>query len=929
MSLPQTDVDATIAQAVRIVLAALPQDRQPRADEITGTCDLVHMMQTSRGVLLDRQVLQREVEALVSVWQDESVGLENLENHVEWLTEARAERSWEFWERYRRFLEDTRGMPREVVRRLDQSTDRVLRRVEDPLRPGQWRRDGLVVGQVQSGKTGNYVGLACKAADAGYKLIVILAGIHNSLRSQTQLRVDEGLLGFDTQYQQRSDEDTAGSAIGVGAMPGAKRLKIASLTTSAEKGDFGKAVAKNTNLPIGDFPVVLVVKKHTGILGYLRKWIVEVEGTPTADGGPKKVRDVPLLIIDDEADHASVNTKDEDTDPSKVNGAIRELLASFDRAAYIGYTATPFANIYIDPEADHEKFGADLFPNAFIESLRAPSNYFGPERVFGIKYSDPDTDDVTPLPVLRSISDEARWMPDKHKKDWVPPSDLPRSLQNAINSFVLSCAARRARGQHAVHNSMLVHVTRFVDVQQLVAESVDDYVSLLRDRLRDRYSGSSQAAIENLHTLWRDDFVETTAFWQASEASRLTWDQVLQELMPTLDRIEVRAINGTSQDALTYYEHRRTGLSVIAIGGDKLSRGLTLEGLTVSYYLRASRTYDTLLQMGRWFGFRPGFEDLCRLYTTPALRNAYSEIASADDELRRDFDEMAALGLSPSEFGLRVRTSSLQLGITAANKMRRSQLVKFSFSADIPETTVMHIGDNELHTNVTNLRKFLDRLDTVGTVDESNPFVWSDIPAQEIIEGFLDGYVSHPRAVRVRPKFIAAYIARCAERGELGSWTVKVANKDGRKVSIGERQVGLVKRRPSNSPEQDGVYSTRRVVSPSDELVDLDLMQREQAMAATRAAVAGKIDKDGNPVDPKVPSGRSIRLQRRHSQALLLIYPLINPLNKEDDDEWPHPPVVGFAISFPKSPNAVSIEYRVNDIWSRQEMDDLLGSDDE
>lgn len=929
MPLAQPEADEATAKAVRIVLAALPQDRQPTDEEVAESCDLVHLMQTSLGVVLDRESLQREVEALVSVWQDESVGMENSENHLEWLTEARAERSWEFWDRYRRYLEDSRGMPREVVRRLDQSTDRILRRIEDPLRPGQWRRDGLVVGQVQSGKTGNYVGLACKAADAGYKLIVILAGIHNSLRSQTQLRVDEGLLGFDTQYQQRSDEDRAGSAIGVGVMPGSKRLKIASLTTSAEKGDFGRAVAKNTNMPIGNFPVVLVVKKHTSILGYLRKWIVEVEGTPTSDGGPRKVRGFPLLIIDDEADHASVNTNDEDTDPSKVNAAIRELLASFDRAAYIGYTATPFANIYINPGAEHEKYGADLFPNAFIESLRAPSNYFGPERVFGLKFTDPDVEDVEPLPVLRSILDESQWMPDKHKKAWVPPSELPASLQQALDSFVLSCATRRVRGQRAVHNSMLVHVTRFVDVQNLVTESIDEHVGLLRDQLKDRYSGTSADATERLRTLWEKDFTATTDFWPVREATRTTWNEVQQELVPTLDRIEVRAINGTSQDALAYYEHRRTGLYVIAVGGDKLSRGLTLEGLTVSYYLRASRTYDTLLQMGRWFGFRPGCEDLCRLYTTPALRSAYTEIASADDELRRDFDEMAALGQSPSDFGLRVRTSSLQLGITAANKMRRSKLVRFSFSADIPETTVLHLRDGEVHKNVANLRSFLDRLDEVGTVDPENPFQWSQVAAKEIVEGFLDGYISHPRSFRVRPNFIAEYIRRCSIRGELGSWTVRVANKGGEKVPLGHRQVGLVTRSRCNDASEDTVYSTRRVVSPSDEFVDLDPDQYKRAMAATVAGAAGKLDRNGNQVVPRIPSGPSIRAQRRADQALLLIYPIVSPRKGKDEPLWAHPPLVGFAISFPKSPHAVSVEYRVNEIWTQQEMDDLLGDDDE
>lgn len=591
MTLAPGDTEEAVRQAVRVVLAMLPQDRRPIPAEVEQCCEMVHLMQTSRGVLVDRMVLQRNVESSVAVFQEDSTGLRDDAGHLEWLSEAKAERSWEFWQRYRRYLEDARSMPRDVVRQLDRTTDRILRQIEDPLRPGPWRRSGLVVGQVQSGKTGNYVGLLCKAADAGYKLIVVLAGMHNNLRSQTQLRVDEGLLGFDTQYQQRSDEEKADSRIGAGAIPGAPRLKVASLTTSAETGDFKRAVANNTGLPIGDFPVVLVVKKHRGILGYLRRWIVEVEGTPMGDDGQRLVDDVPLLVIDDEADHASIDTsKDDDTDPSKVNAAIRELMASFRKAAYVGYTATPFANIYIDHRAEHDVYGVDLFPSAFIESLKAPSNYFGPERVFGLTRPDEDEPEVEPLPVLREVNDEATWMPDKHRKDWRPPPELPKSLRQAVDSFVLTCAARRARGQRAVHNSMLVHVTRFQNVQELVTEDLTELVELMSEQLRDIHSSAGPQTLDRLRRLWESDYEPTTAAFHERQAARTTWDKVEAELKPALDRIQVRAINGTSKDALTYYENRLSGVSVIAVGGDKLSRGLTLEGLTVSYYLRASKT---------------------------------------------------------------------------------------------------------------------------------------------------------------------------------------------------------------------------------------------------------------------------------------------------------------------------------------------------
>ncbi|MFF5230675.1 Z1 domain-containing protein [Dactylosporangium sp. NPDC000521] len=933
MTTPPVEPDEAMQQAIRLVLAALPTDRQATAAEVDSNVDLVCAMQQVRGIAVDRAVLRKEIESRVAVWQDDSVGLYDDVDHLEWLADARAERSWEFWERYRRYLEDVRTLPPQVVRRLDQSTDRILRRIEDPKRPGRWRRTGLVVGQVQSGKTGNYIGLACKAADAGYKLIVILAGIHNSLRSQTQLRVDEGMLGFDTQYQLRSDETSRNSRIGVGAMSGARRLRVASLTTSAETGDFQRKVALNIGLPIGDYPVVLVIKKHRSILEYVRRWVIEVEGQEDADGGPPKVRDIPLLVIDDEADHASIDvSRDDDSEPSAINRGIRSLLAAFDKAAYIGYTATPFANIYIDPDAEHDKYGIDLFPSSFIENLPAPSNYFGPELVFGLRADDPDDTSIDARPVFRAVDDAVAWMPLKHKKEWVPPDSLPGSLQEAVDAFVLTCAARRARGQVREHNSMLVHVTRFTDVQKIVRDQVEEYLLLLRDRLRDSRTSQSQRILVRLQGLWDRDFVVTTNAFTVDEAPRLSWEQVAAELPAAIHRIEVNAINGSSSDALKYYENRRTGLSVIAIGGDKLSRGLTLEGLSVSYYLRTSNTYDTLLQMGRWFGFRPRYEDLCRLYTTTDLRNAYVEITAADNELRRDFEEMSIVDQTPETFGLRVRSSSIGLAVTAANKMRRGEKVRLSYSGEIPETTAFSLRESAVRQNFANLEQFVTRLDqsAIGTEDGGS-VVWTDVDPADVIEGFLDGYAPERGSYRVRSVFLSEYIKRCAAKGELSRWTVRlvgVSNATTRK--IGTREVGLVTRKPKDKGDLTERYAIRRVLSPGDECTDLTEDQKKDAMPATIKAAEAAAKKNQarrkTPyVEPTLPTGRPLRAARRPDQPLLLIYPLDHPKNSLCPDKSP---IVGFAISFPVSSHPTETEYVVNPVWLRRELNDLFDSDE-
>jgi hypothetical protein len=925
-STPPISSDEVLLQAVRVVLAMLPHDRQATAEEIVSSSNAVAAMQRAMGHVVTDDDLQRAVEAKVVIWQDSPIGLSNAAGHVEWLAEARADRSWDFWDRYRRYLEDAQLMPPRVVQRLDQSTDRILRQIEDPRRTGSWRRTGLVVGQVQSGKTGNYIGLACKAADAGYKLIVILAGIHNSLRSQTQLRIDEGLLGFDTQYQQRSDEEKETSRIGVGLLPGIKRLRIASLTNSAEKGDFRRPIANNMNLPIGDFPVVLVVKKHKGILEYIRRWIVEVEGESQAGAKDKVVRNVPLLIIDDEADHASVDTSREDeTDPTKINGAIRKLLATFERAAYVGYTATPFANIYMSHNSDHEVYGLDLFPESFVESLPAPTNYFGPEKVFGLAADRDDDISVDPLNVVRMIDDHEVWMPPKNKagKNWVPPEPMPDSLIQAINCFILASAARRVRGQENKHCSMLIHVTRFMDVQNLVRDQVDDYVTLVRHRLRDTQSNQAAQMLTELESVWVTEFLPTTAEFPEEEAPRIAWESLLMELRPALNKISVRSINGTSKDALEYYENRKSGLAVIAIGGNKLSRGLTLEGLCVSYYLRASNTYDTLLQMGRWFGYRPQYEDLCRLYTTPELTAAYREITAADNELRRDFEEMAALGETPETFGLKVRSSSAGLAVTAANKMRRGVTIRLSYSGDLAETTIFSLNEDVLRRNANSLDDFIRTLDKdYETVPTPGGIMWHHVSADEILNGFLAGYTTDRRAYRVRPAFIAEYVRRCAALGELSSWSVFLANvQTGIETEIGGRKVRLATRRPETITDER--FTIRRVLSPADESKDLTLQQREHAKAVlweNRKRSAKQKGRNEEIDEPTVATGPPLRAERSVDKALLIIYPLNNPRQEYNGSES-H--VVGFAISFPNSVDPAETEYVVNAIWRAQEIDDL------
>jgi hypothetical protein len=909
--------DEVLTKGLRLVCASLPVDRPATDEEVDLAVTTVYSLLAMQNEELDKAQLRRRVQELVAVFQQDSTGLvDDSAEHKPWLPDAKASLDWEFWERYRLYCENVLLLPPSVVRSLDRSTEEILGELENPTRSGRWRRAGLAIGSVQSGKTGNYTGLACKATDAGYKLIIILAGVHNDLRSQTQLRIDQGLLGFDSQYQKRYDDETRKRPIGVGAMPHVRKpsIGIGSFTDSSESGDFHRSVAGRSNIPIGLFPIVLVIKKHHSIIKNVRTWLLDV--TDSKDG---PVRDIPLLLIDDEADHASIDvSKDDETNPSKVNGEIRKLLHSFDKSAYVGYTATPFANILIDPDATQGEYGPDLFPANFIRSLPAPSNHFGPERVFGLRSDDPDDADIPPLPVVRLVNDFRPWVPDKHKSSWQVPSELPGSLQQAINAFVLTCAARLARGQQNQHNSMLVHVTRFTDVQDQVTEQIDDHVRLLVGSLRDRYGDASVALLRDLQTLWCDDFASTTAAFPADEVVPLDWEDVAEHLLPAAQKIQVRAVNGRSKDALQYYTHRETGLSVIAVGGDKLSRGLTLEGLSVSYYLRAAGASDTLLQMGRWFGYRPGYEDLCRLYTTEELRNAYIETTRTMDELRRDIEEMAALGERPVTFGLKIRTSSVGLTPTARPKMRNGTKIRFSYSGELPETVMFDLREAVLRGNLRNLESLVQRLDSRRAANnERHSLVWPDVPPEDVID-FLEGYQNDDGAQRVRPKLIARYIRRCIQFGELGRWTVRLVGKQNPEdtATIGGHKLGLITRSATNDPEHEGRQTIRRVLNPPDEGRDLTEEQWDEALEATKKAAANSLDRKGNPRNPRVPTGRPLRRVRRADQGLLLVYPLVPPKHLDHDL-----PLVGFAISFPESASQIQTEYVVNDVWWRDEAD--------
>ncbi|MBT5717186.1 MAG: DEAD/DEAH box helicase family protein, partial [Opitutae bacterium] len=329
---------------------------------------------------------------LISVLGDVRV-IENNEGHEKWFnpdtnTGLKREIEWHFWKHYKSYLINNKNWPKSVVEKIDEFSSKTLSRMEDPRRAGNWDRRGMIVGNVQSGKTANYTALIAKALDSGYKLVIVLSGAHNDLRAQTQARLNEEILGYDREKIQLA---TAGD-IRIGVRKVFKDHKVVNtLTTSTNDGDFSKGKGKAGMEPskTGD-PIILVLKKHVGILKNVIDWAT---GLGTLDENDNKVvQNVPLFLIDDECDYASIDTTKQerdatgriidDWDPTKTNKRIRKLLNGFSRKIYIGYTATPYANIFIHRDGYQKEFGEDLFPRHFLISLPKPTNYMGPEKLF-------------------------------------------------------------------------------------------------------------------------------------------------------------------------------------------------------------------------------------------------------------------------------------------------------------------------------------------------------------------------------------------------------------------------------------------------------------------------------------------------------------------------------------------------------------------
>ena len=780
---------------------------------------------------------------------------------------------WIYSEAYEKHLKQQKWHPT-VVQSLSDVSKKILGHLQNPHSEGSWDRRGLVIGHVQSGKTANYIGLVSRAADAGYRFIIVIAGIHNNLRKQTQERIDEGFVG-------RSSDPKARKTVGVG-MTGKDYPHPATLTNIHK--DFNKNTADQSGWSINDFskPIILVIKKNVSTLDSLQRWLRELNTK-----GNGKISDVPMLMIDDEADNASINTNREDIDPTKTNSMIRKILEMFDKSCYVGYTATPFANIFIDPDAYDEDVREELFPKDFIYCLDAPTTYFGPEKVF--------LEDENSSVILREITDAENYIPYSLKK-YDEITELPPSLYRAVQEFILARTIRNLRGHERKHCSMMIHVSRLVSIQNQARNFISSYLKKMKEAVKANYKMPYDIASRNKYMIGLEK-----VFNEEFRECGFCWVTVKEKLFDTFKYLHLFVVNSKSDETLDYrkYEADNVGLTAIAVGGLSLSRGITLEGLCVSYMYRNTRMYDTLMQMGRWFGYRPRYEDLCRIHLSGDSINWYAHISDASEGLRQQIKQMRKDGLSPKDFGLYVHAHPDSLLVTAKNKMRSGEqiIVKQNFSGIIRESYILPSDEEINHSNRLLIEKywktgFGKNFNEVRTSKKGWYILNVD---SELVEEFLLSF-------RVQKDFVDQ---RNAHAKYLNSISGKYSVCDVVLISIEDHRLPAPFRLGAQDRSSAVLEGNRwktsgyRVASKTDEKIGLTEAQLEKAE---------ELVEEGG-------SGLSDHVYRRVRKKPLLMLHFLD-LGKNNDQKQIDVPAYG--MSFPFGDYSVEIEVVANKIWVDQ-----------
>lgn len=859
-----------------------------------------------------------------------------------------------FWSRYHRYLLEKNSMDANSINKLDYETlPNIMNCLCNPNEKvdNKILRRGLIIGDVQSGKTATYSGLICKAADAGYKVVILLAGITESLRQQTQERIDEGIVGYTIRKDGKLEKK---GPVGVGKDN--KPRRATSFTSCIN--DFVAGSDKiATTLAEHNSLVLFVVKKNVSVLTKLHNWL-KGQNVDVISGCVNE----PMLLIDDEADNASVNTRKDETDPTKTNKIIRQICNLFKIANYVGFTATPFANVFIDPDSVDSMKHADLFPEHFIYVLPTPSSYIGAERVFydgteGTKRGDcydrlrfivdVDEPDYTSDEYREAVKNDPQSLNERsfysrHKKEW--DGELPQSLRKAVLCFFLANVVRDLRGQQSAPRSMLVNMSRFIKVQHIIKEHIEniyaEFMSVVKyDFHKDVKQNAKLSLYKELEVLWHKHF---------SNITDVSIERVLEKnaLLNGVGKITIAVVNGGKGSNKLDYKANKS-LRVIAVGGLALSRGLTLEGLLVSYFYRNTSTFDVLMQMGRWFGYRTGYEDLFQVWTSKNSADWYREITVATQELKEDIKRMYDQRLTPKDFGIRVRDYCDDLNITASNKMRTAYELQVmeSYYGNICDTPYISTNTEQNHNNWESTNQLAKTLFAEGyelafadidkhkgedvTSDSDASRYFANIPKREIVD-----FLSNTKCSMVNMRFnVENLLDFIKDSNTLGveQWDIVFEGGDGDAFYDikGLEKIRCARRTIEEHGNVIQISSRRRILGLREGKFALTNEEIKKAEDACRKAWLDA----GEPAE-----GRNVPIkayfQYLSNRNPLLIIMLLQP-NKPDPDKDEMPrlkkfreelgdeKIVAFAIGFPGIMAGGNIKkYKVNKIYYELNMQD-------
>ena len=761
-----------------------------------------------------------------------------------------------FWPPLKKFLVEDKNWPLEpVVNSLDSCSSKIISSLDFPGR-ARFSTRGLVVGYVQSGKTANFTAVISKAADVGFRLIIVLSGLTNSLRQQTQQRLNQELVRHNAMHW---------------------------MTWTDEASDIGDLPFDVNALLNGQHRHLAVVKKNGPRLRRLLRMVRQADS---------RIREAcPVLIIDDECDQASVNASGAQERFTAINRLLRNLISELPRVAYVGYTATPFANVLIDPSYEE-----DLYPRDFIVALPKPDGYFGAETLFGRDLLD--ADEVPPnedgLDVIRLIpADEATLLRPASRavKDTFSIA-MSESLRQAVLYYWLATAAKAVRGLDHQHSSMLIHNTVYAQ-SHINSKPV---IERFRDGVIELLATKDTSLLEELRSLWLLECEKVPA--EILGCAPVSFDTLLVELRRCIEQTEVRVENMRSDVRLDYSS---PGRKYIVIGGNVLARGLTVEGLIVSFFLRTSSQYDSLMQMGRWFGYRQGYEDLPRIWMTSDMAGYFKDMATVEAELRYDIETYDREELTPLDFAVRVREHPV-LAVTAKNKMTAAVQCSISFSGEHLQTRKFRHEDAEwLESNWRAGSDLVTRLSSSGVSKRElqQTTVFENAPFHEVI-AFLRNYIVHEAHDVMSSERLIEYIVSQNSRAPsaLTVWNVAVIGTNDGQAS--ERTLGslghvktVIRARLKLTGENDA--DIKALMTRTDATVDLP----------DRTAL-------------KNLSWDEIKAQRHatfhEGRPLLLLYPInrLSPPQREKSNRESLSAVsdvLGVAIIFPRASVTTAVSY--------------------